>query len=85
MIVPNIVNGVMAMNSRAKITADMTNRELVRKVEEFIEAQKAAPKGRKNPSKIMHIEFEDPDAKASVDRKRQAILKAIEAIDAAQG
>ena len=87
MSVPGILNNVLAFNSRSKITSDITNRELVRKVEELLEAQKkqTAPQRKTNPSKIMHLEFDDPEAKASVERKRKAILKAIEAIDAGQG
>lgn len=79
-----ILNALQGVSSRAKINADMTNRELVERVEKLLEEKKTPSDKKKNPSKIMHLEYADPAAKESFDRKRDAILKAIEAIDAGQ-
>lgn len=86
MIIPNFISNLYGVSAKTKINSDMSNRELIEKVEELLEAQRGkgqAPR-KKNPAKIMHIEYADPGAKDAFERKRQAILKAIEAIDAQQ-
>ena len=87
MLIPNFVSGLYGMSAKTKINTDMSNRELIEKVEQLLDDQrkKNVPDKKKNPAKIMHLEYADQEAKDAFDRRRQAILKAIEAIDAAQG
>lgn len=86
MIIPRMVSTLYGLSAKNKIVADMSNRELIDKVEQLLEEQrkKNVTEKKKNPSKIMHIEYGDPEAQAAFDRKRTAILKAIEAIDTNQ-
>ena len=86
MIIPRLASTLYGFSAKNKIVTDMSNRELIDKVEQLLEDQKKKSERdrKKNPSKIMHVEYADPEAQASFERKRTAILKAIEAIDSDQ-
>lgn len=86
MSVIGALSGLYGMSAKTKINSDMTNRELIDKVEQILDERRRTEQQsrRKNPSRIMHLEYADPAAKDAFERKRKAILKAIEAIDAQQ-
>lgn len=85
MIIPNLFTSAYGMTAKTKINTDISNRELVEKVEALLDERQrkedAGRNKRKNPARIMHVEYGDEGAREAFERRRSAILKAIAAID----